>query len=354
MDFVNKLDTDTLLSILSCLDDPSDLVRASAVSRSWRDFVIRYGLSKKLCFRLFHQLTCVDRVNEESSGSWSRSSLMDTKLLEREHRAFALLAKGCTSSPIRSCVADTIIASSTDNYLKKIVNTLDEIVQFRTTQVFSARNASLQAQGIHPFQAYFQPGSPIYSSDYVRFRLGHLDNNNSQEKDNYVWTYTSQEFPMAQENRLQNFKLQEPVVCIGGYMLIEFLGRVQTRQLDGLYYIWYIVSSLLFPYKLQDFESEYVFLLSVSHVRVMGRSLANSFRLVDPDDDESGKFGLMVVRYCDPKEMGEMEVEEEVVHRQLRQAANYQQRLKFLHRDEGYAWLDEEDDGYAESDGEEV
>ena len=38
MDFVNKLDTDTLLSILSCLDDPSDLVRASAVSRSWRDF----------------------------------------------------------------------------------------------------------------------------------------------------------------------------------------------------------------------------------------------------------------------------------------------------------------------------
>ncbi|CAN7116802.1 unnamed protein product [Brassica rapa subsp. narinosa] len=314
MDFVNKLDTDTLLSILSCLDDPSDLVRASAVSRSWRDFVIRYGLSKKLCFKLFHQLTCVDRVNEESSGSWSRSSLMDTKLLEREHRAFALLAKGCTSSPIRSCVADTIIASSTDNYLKKIVNTVDEIVQFRTTQVFT----------------YFQPGSPIYSSDYVRFRLGHLDNNNSEEKDNYVWTYTSQEFPMAQENRLQNFKLQEPVVCIGGYMLIEFLGRVQTRQLDGLYYI------------------------CVLHVRVMGRSLANSFRLVDPDDDESGKFGLMVVRYCDPKEMGEMEVEEEVVHRQLRQAANYQQRLKFLHRDEGYAWLDEEDDGYAESDGEEV
>ena len=72
---------------------------------------------------------------------------MDTKLLEREHRAFALLAKGCTSSLIRSCVADTIIASSTDNYLKKIVNTVDEIVQFRTTQVFSARNASLQAQG---------------------------------------------------------------------------------------------------------------------------------------------------------------------------------------------------------------
>lgn len=38
MDFIKNLDTDTSLAILSCLDDPSDLVRASAVSRSWRGF----------------------------------------------------------------------------------------------------------------------------------------------------------------------------------------------------------------------------------------------------------------------------------------------------------------------------
>lgn len=38
MDFVNRLDTDMSVAILSCLDDPSDLVRASAVSRSWREF----------------------------------------------------------------------------------------------------------------------------------------------------------------------------------------------------------------------------------------------------------------------------------------------------------------------------
>lgn len=48
-----------------------------------------------------------------------------------------------------------------------------------------------------PSVAYFQSGSPIYSSHYVRFRLGHLDNK-SQEKNNYVWTYTSQQFAMAQ------------------------------------------------------------------------------------------------------------------------------------------------------------
>lgn len=44
MDFVNNLDTDTSLSILSCLDDPSDIVRASAVSRSWRQFGILFNV----------------------------------------------------------------------------------------------------------------------------------------------------------------------------------------------------------------------------------------------------------------------------------------------------------------------
>lgn len=38
MDFLNCLDHDTSMKILMCLEDPSDLVRASFVSRSWRDF----------------------------------------------------------------------------------------------------------------------------------------------------------------------------------------------------------------------------------------------------------------------------------------------------------------------------
>jgi hypothetical protein len=38
MDFLNCLDHDTSMKILRCLEDPSDLVRASYVSRSWRDF----------------------------------------------------------------------------------------------------------------------------------------------------------------------------------------------------------------------------------------------------------------------------------------------------------------------------
>lgn len=130
--------------------------------------VIRYGLSKNLCFKLFHQLTCVDRVNDESSG-WS-------KLLEREHRAFALLAKGCTSSPITSCIADAIVASSTDNFPEEcILNTLDERDRIGATPSYWSSSGQHKTSvpetlvyklkgdlcvvtefSIHPFQGWLQ------------------------------------------------------------------------------------------------------------------------------------------------------------------------------------------------------
>lgn len=95
--------------------------------------VVKYSLSKNLCLKLFHQLSNVDHIietsndrNGESSEAGS-SSLMDTRLLEKEHRAFALLARGCMSSPIESCIADAIRASSTDNYpVESILNTLEK------------------------------------------------------------------------------------------------------------------------------------------------------------------------------------------------------------------------------------
>ncbi|KAH0898341.1 hypothetical protein HID58_047909, partial [Brassica napus] len=316
MDFVENLDTDMSLAILYCLDDPSDLVRASAVSRSWRDFVIKYSLSKNLCLKLFHQLTSVDRIIDasndmkESFEAGSSSSLMDdTRVLEREHRVYALLAKGCTSSPIRSCIADAIIASSTDNFpAESILNTLDERDRIGGTPSYWSSTGHhktsvpetllYQLKGdlcvitelsVQPFQAYFQPGTPIYSSHYVRFRLGHLDNNEAETagkipvENKYVWTYTSQEFPMAQENRLQNFKLPEPVV----------------------------------------------------------------------DPDESGKFGLKVLSYSDPQEMDENEEEGISPFRPMR---NLEQLLNFLHRhplDVEYVWPESDDEEEeAESDGE--
>jgi hypothetical protein len=41
-----------------------------------------------------------------------------------------------------------------------------------------------------------------------------------------------------QENVLQSFKLPHPVLCIGGVVKVELLGRVQKQAMDGLYYIW--------------------------------------------------------------------------------------------------------------------
>jgi len=37
-DLLQALDPDVSTKILMCLDDPADIVRASSVSRSWRDF----------------------------------------------------------------------------------------------------------------------------------------------------------------------------------------------------------------------------------------------------------------------------------------------------------------------------
>lgn len=37
-DFLDSLDPDVSSKILMSLDDPADIVRASSVSRSWRDF----------------------------------------------------------------------------------------------------------------------------------------------------------------------------------------------------------------------------------------------------------------------------------------------------------------------------
>lgn len=43
-----------------------------------------------------------------------------------------------------------------------------------------------------------------------------------------------------QVDALQSFKLPRPVICIGGIVRIELLGRVQKQKLARLYYIWWV------------------------------------------------------------------------------------------------------------------
>ncbi|KAJ9556432.1 hypothetical protein OSB04_011046 [Centaurea solstitialis] len=286
IDFLRWLDTDVVLQILARLDDPADLIRASAVSPYWQKFVISYGLCKQLCKKTFPQLATIAHVIEPSHNPNNPSD--DTSELatrQREHRAYASLFRALTKFPLSFCITDAVSASSTDNYPEEsMINTLDhrDRIVIRTsywsskgqddpevpeTLIYklSADLCVITEINVAPFQALFQVGFPIYSSRFVRFRMGHPKSSSdidrdfleSQEdaNDKFVWTYTSQTFPMAQESREQSFKLPEPVLCIGGFLQIELLGRVQKQRADGKYYI------------------------CVGHVQAIGRQLSPAFSL---------------------------------------------------------------------------
>ncbi|KAH1080891.1 hypothetical protein J1N35_020652 [Gossypium stocksii] len=326
LDFLDLLNCDVSLKILTNLEDPSDLVRFSAVSRSWRQFVIENGLLKHLCWRMFPEISRVDHVNElcgtaKGHAEAGSSNFMEWEALKREHRVYAFFARGCLSFALRECIYEAIIASSTDNDPEEgIHNTLEPRDRVaRRASYWSSKGQSNPAVpetltyrlcadlcviteiNIRPFQAYFQIGKPIYSANAVRFRMGHvkscMDNivkescqdcgNDKSCMDNIVkkscqdcgnekfaWTYTSQEFPMAQENCLQNFRLPEPVLCIGGILKIELLGRVQRQEMDSLYYI------------------------CVSHVQVVGRPLSPAFGIQTFEHSE--KFVLEALSYKQP------------------------------------------------------
>lgn len=312
-DFIEWVGADMSVKIFMFLDNPTDLVRVAAVSASWRRFVVANGLSKQLCIRAFPEVSSIAHVIEvndmieplqirhESSLDWSR--------LEREHKVYAFLARGFTSFMRKDCILEAIVASSTDNYPQESIHhTLEpgDRVDHRASYWSSEGDFNPETSEtlvyklianlcviteihIHPFQAYFQFGFPIYSAKAVRFRLGHLkpayefENDIKDEpspalrfiSENVVWTYTSPSFPMAQESRLQKFKLPEPALCIGGILQIELLGRVQKQEMDEKYYI------------------------CVSHVQVVGRPLSPAFDvdIIDP----SGKCTLKYypdAEYC--------------------------------------------------------
>ncbi|XP_051138165.1 F-box protein At4g00755-like [Andrographis paniculata] len=274
-DFIEWVGQDMSVNILNCLEDPSDLVRASAVSRSWRHFVISNGLSKGMCLRMFPETSMFTRVIEVKNMFKPVVAEVDdsseSARLQREHRAFSYLIRCLTVFSEENCISNALFASSTDNYPEESVkNTLQPSDRLdNRASYWSSKGAANPAAPetllyrlasqlclitevhVHPFQAYFQIGFPIYSAKAVRFRMGHAKVNLDIESevgigfldvqdfsdDKFVWTYCSPEFPMAQDNSLQKFKLPEPILCIGGILKVELLGRVQTQEMDGLYYI---------------------------------------------------------------------------------------------------------------------
>ncbi|KAL5727692.1 hypothetical protein ACHQM5_000858 [Ranunculus cassubicifolius] len=297
-DFLQLLGPDVSTSILLLLDDPAHLVRASSVSRSWRQFVIENGFSKQLCVKLFPEVAGVihaidvDNVILPAQVGSSHSKALGK--LEKDHNVYSILARGLSSSFRNDCISEAICATSTDNYPEESIrNTLDprDRLEANKASYWSSKGSSDPAEpekltyglisdlcfitevNIQPFQAYFQYGFPIYSAKAVRFRMGHLKNTEFIEvfhtDESYDWTYVSPEFPMTQENCLQKFKLPQPVLCIGGSLQVELLGRVQTQEMDGLFYI------------------------CVSHVQVVGRTLLSGF-----DVKFTEQPGKCIIRYC--------------------------------------------------------
>lgn len=267
---IEFLGPDLSYKILGCLEDPSDLVRVSAVSRSCRNFVISNELCKQFALRTSPEISSITHVIE-AKIMIQPFMLKPKASLEKNNAVYSLLARGLESSLRKDCISDAIEASSTDNYPEEsIQNTLDPFngldqrgtywsskgesdptVPETLTYKLTTKLCVITEIHVQPFQAYFQPGHPIYSANSVRFRMGHPYNpveTNAEFIDGYskgprlfhdkfVWTYTSPEFPMVQENCLQKFKLPEPVLCIGGILQIEMLGRIQKQDMDSLYYI---------------------------------------------------------------------------------------------------------------------
>ncbi|KAL4621784.1 hypothetical protein ACB092_06G254000 [Castanea dentata] len=198
-------------------------------------------------FPQLSRVACVMELNKsrakkpvEVGSSYS----MEWESLARDHRVYATLAQVCTSFLVEDCISEAISASSTDHYpLESIHNTLLPAYTWRDpywsskgqsdpavpeTLIYKLKSelCVISEINICPFQG---------PNDFGSRHLG--DSLPCNAEDTFIWTYTSPEFPMAQEGCLQNFRLPEPVLCIGGILQIELLGRVQRHELDGLFYI---------------------------------------------------------------------------------------------------------------------
>ncbi|KAJ3682106.1 hypothetical protein LUZ60_014679 [Juncus effusus] len=264
-DFLEWIGSDSSAIVFDFLDDPADLVRASAVSKTWRQFVITNGLSKNLCKRLCPEISHFINTSPPVTPQLDDSS---SSLKSTEHKIYTCLNKLLISknNHKKNIILDCIGASSTDSFPdERIENTLEirDRIEFRPSYWSSGGSVDnnlseflmyrlnsnlcvINEIKIRPFQAFFQIGHPIYASRSVRFKMGYSKMHETflanAEKyliadDNYVWTYVSPEFHMQQENLLQSFKLPRPALCIGGVIKIELIGRVQKHSMDSLFYI---------------------------------------------------------------------------------------------------------------------
>jgi len=313
MDFLDCLGPDTSATVFTLLDDPADLARASAVSRSWRRFVIENQFSKIQCLRAYPEVASFTDIEVGSSGGVGQDdrtcARAEFEKLERDHRVYMHLGHGLLLPyNTKNCTNRCIGPSSTDRYpdeaMENTLTTTDRVG--RTPSYWSSRGHrdpvavvefliyGLQSDlclvneiKVKPMKVFFRDDQPIYSAKRVRFQMGYPKSPLQSETlvygenegwhiadSNYIWTYKSPEFTMLQENVLQSFKLPHPVLCIGGVVKIELLGGVVKDAYDGRYYI------------------------CVSHVQVVGKPLSRELRVAPRGN------GVVLSYYADPRGCG--------------------------------------------------
>ncbi|KAL3820318.1 hypothetical protein ACJIZ3_006223 [Penstemon smallii] len=285
IDFLQYLETDISLYIMSLLHDPADLVRASSVSHFWQQFVIENGFAKELCLKTL--LGCSNFLGTVNESKGKNNSL------ETDHQVYAALLYAFTFTANKYPSRNIAETRNIPNILPigKLSN------WFSTGQ----RNAHVPETFIYILRRRLYVfteikvkhlpaiGSPeVFSAKSVRFRIGHAksprDNALYPITDEKVeWTYTSPEFPVKQEHKVQLFKLPQPVLCLGGYLKIEFLGRVQRHQkMDcSIYGILSYLQALghrLFPAFEAKIHERYGKSLLMYNPDKLGRSLGRVFK----------------------------------------------------------------------------
>ncbi|KAL3824035.1 hypothetical protein ACJIZ3_020064 [Penstemon smallii] len=254
VDFLQYLETNMSLYIMSLLHDPADLVRATSVSRFWRQFVIENGFAKELCLKTFSgSSNILGTVNQSKGRKWDSSLQTDhdhevyAALLyafqKSEVSPFCLISKGISASSTSSnnSIAETMNSSYyKSTYWSSNGHSNTNVPETLTYKILRGTMAITQID-VSPLPA---EGSPFtFSAKSVRFIVGHSKSPRKNETDPIAddeieWTYTSPEFPMKHgRSMMQVFKLSQPILCFDGYLKIELLGRVQRDQKDGLFYI---------------------------------------------------------------------------------------------------------------------
>ncbi|MCL7048999.1 hypothetical protein MKW94_017603, partial [Papaver nudicaule] len=249
---------------------------------------IANGLAKSLCLRLIPETSTAEKAIEENSVveslGFETTDCVEMEKLKKNHCIYAFLAGGLAPSLTEYCIREAICASSTDRRHEHIHHTLfpGDTVDGRASYWLSMGESTPEVPetltyklvsklcfiheiNIQPFYMYSLDEYLICSAEAVRFRVGHVKEPQGERylvgdcepglrsiEDHVVWTYTSEEFPMAQARWLQRFKLPEPILVVGGLLQIELLGRVELIA-DDLYYF------------------------CISHVQVVGRPLKDGF-----------------------------------------------------------------------------